>query len=84
MRREDLHGTWAMEREAQLSSTQRDELARQALAHGLESADSIRDRTIPLFDRTGKDYSAGCRFMGVPFLAEQTWISGAVHPWSEN
>ena len=76
MRREDLHGTWAMEHEAQLSSTRRDELARQALAHGLESADSIRDRTIPLFDRTGKDYSAGCRFMGVPFLEDMHALGG--------
>jgi agmatinase len=76
MRREDLRGTWAMEREAQLSSTRRDELARQALAHGLESADSVRDRTIPLFDRSGYDYSAGCRFMGVPFLEDMHTLGG--------
>ena len=76
MRREDLRGTWAMEHEAQLSSTRRDELARQALAHGLESAGSIRDRSIPLFDRSGHDYSAGCRFMGVPFLEDMHTLGG--------
>src|SRR5436189_4150804 len=76
MRREDLRGTWAMEHETQLSSTRRDELARQALAHGLESAGSIRDRSIPLFDRSVHDYSAGCRFMGVPFLEDMHTLGG--------
>jgi hypothetical protein len=49
MRREELCGTWAMEREAAWPSTRRDELLQRALEHGLESADSIGDRNIPLF-----------------------------------
>ncbi len=76
MRREDLRGTWAMQREAEWPSTRRDELAREALAHGLESADSIRDRSISLFDRSGRGYSGGCRFMGVPFLEDMHRLGG--------
>ena len=53
MRREDLRGTWAMEREAELPSKRREELVQQALEYGLESADSIRDRNISLFDLVG-------------------------------
>src|SRR5438270_12463212 len=76
MRREDLRGTWAMQREAEWPSTRRDELAREALAHGLESADSIRDRSISLFERSGHGYSGGCRFMGVPFLEDMHALGG--------
>ena len=76
MRREDLHGTWAMQREAEWPSMRRDELAHQALAHGLESADSIRDRSIPLFDRSGHSYSGGREFMGVPFLEDMHTLGG--------
>jgi agmatinase len=76
MRREELRGTWAMQREAEWPSTRRDELAQQALAHGMESADSIRDRNTPLFDRGGENYSAGCRFMGVPFLEDMRTLGG--------
>jgi len=71
MRREDLRGTWAMQREAEWPSTQRDELVRQALAYGLESADSIRDRSISLFERGRNGYSGGCRFM-----LESRWTVG--------
>jgi len=53
MEREDLRGTWAMEREAEWPSTRREELVQQALTYGLESAASIHDRRIPLFDRGG-------------------------------
>ena len=70
MRREDLHGTWAMNREAEWSSKRREELAQQALEYGLESADSIRDRSISLFDRGFNSFSGGGQFMGVPFLED--------------
>ena len=66
MRREDLRGTWAIQREAEWPSTRREELAREALAHGLESADSIRDRSISLFDRSGHGYSGRDRSAGFP------------------
>ena len=76
MRREDLRGTWAMQREAEWPSIRRDELDQQALAYGLESADSIRDRSISLFNRGRHGYSAGCRFMGVPFLEDMHTLGG--------
>ena len=76
MKREELRGTWAMEREAEWPSTRRDELAQQALEYGMESADSIRDRNIPLFDRDGRDFSAGSRFMGVSFLEDMRTLGG--------
>ena len=74
MRREELRGTWAMEREAEWPSTRRDELVQQALAYGLASADSIRDRKIPLFNRGQTD--GGLRFMGVPFLEDMHALEG--------
>ncbi len=76
MEREDLRGTWAMEREAEWPSTRREELTRQALAHGLESAGSIRDRNIPLFDRGRKAFSGGLRFMDAPFLEDMHALGG--------
>src|SRR5690242_1635398 len=76
VRREDLRGTWAMQREAAWPAKRRDELARAALEHGLESADSIRDRSIPLFDRSGRGYSSGSRFMAVPFLEDMRLLGG--------
>lgn len=76
MKREDLRGIWAMEREAQWPKTRRHELAEQALAYGLESADSIRDRSIPLFDRGRSDFSGGLRFMGVPLLEDMHKLGG--------
>src|SRR5260370_29197572 len=65
-----------MEREAEWTSTGRDELVQQALADGLESADSIRDRSIPLFERGRNGFSGGLRFMGVPFLQDMHALGG--------
>jgi agmatinase len=65
-----------MEHEAQWPSTMRDELLQQALAYGLESADSIRDRSIPLFNRGGISFTSGSRFMGVPFLEDMHLLGG--------
>jgi len=67
MRREDLTGTWAMEREAEWPSKRREEIAQQAYEYGLDSADSIRDRSISLFDRGFESFYSGERFMGAPF-----------------
>ncbi|CAN5884792.1 agmatinase family protein [soil metagenome] len=68
MRRDQLHGTKMIEQEAHIPSREREERRRQALAWGLESAYSINDRTIPLFNRNGvgRVSSAG-PFLGVPF-----------------
>ena len=76
MRREDLRGTWAMEREAEWSSKRREELAHQALEYGLESANSIHDRSISLFDRGSNNFSGGGQFMGVPFLEDMRALGG--------
>ncbi len=70
MRREDVTGTGAMEREAEWPSKRREEIAQQALEYGLESASSIRDRSISLFDRQFDIFYSGERFMGAPFLEE--------------
>ncbi|MGZ3610695.1 MAG: agmatinase [Ktedonobacteraceae bacterium] len=70
IRKEDLKGTWAMQREAEWPSKQREELTQLALEYGLESADSIRDRNISLFDREFGSFYGGERFMGVPFLED--------------
>ncbi|HET9016927.1 MAG TPA: agmatinase [Thermomicrobiaceae bacterium] len=73
MRREDLNGTWAMQREAELPSARRDERTAQALEYGLPSAESIRDRKIPLFSR-GRVTTG--RFMGQPFLEDMRELGG--------
>src|SRR5579863_4806518 len=76
MKREELRGTWAMEREAEWPSTRRDEHIQQALEYGLESAGSIRDRSIALFNRGRNGLNGGCRFMGVPFLEDMRTLGG--------
>lgn len=76
MRREDLKGTWAMEKEAEWPSKRREEIAQQALEYGLESADSIRDRSISLFDRGFESFHSGESFMGAPFLEDMRILGG--------
>ena len=76
MRREDLRGTWAMEREAEWPSKRREELVEHALEFGLDSADSIRDRSISLFDRGFNSFSGGGQFMGAPFLEDMHTLGG--------
>jgi agmatinase len=76
MKREDLRGTRAMEQEAQLPSSRAGELAQLALEYGLESAESIRDRAIPLFNRTGWGWGQGGQFMSAPFLEDMRTLGG--------
>lgn len=76
MRREDLNGTWAIEQEGRWPSTKGDELARQALEYGLESATSIRDRKIPLFNRNRRNYGNFSRFLGAPFMTDMRELGG--------
>ena len=76
MKREDLNGTWAIEREERWPSTRSDDLTRQAIDHGLESAASIRDRKIPLFNRGRRNYGNFARFMGVPFMEDMRQLGG--------
>ncbi len=76
MRREDLNGTWAIEQEERWPSTKSEESGRQALEYGLESAGSIRDRKIPLFNRGRRGYGNFSRFLGVPFLQDMRELGG--------
>ncbi|MFN8592226.1 MAG: agmatinase family protein [Thermomicrobiales bacterium] len=70
MDREGLVGTRMLEREAQLPSSKMKEMLQINLEHGLESAASIQDRTIPLFNRTGWRFSHSGTFASRPFLAD--------------
>ena len=76
MDRERLHGTRMLEREAQLPSARAKEQQRINLELGLESAASIRDRTIPLFNRSGWRFSNSGTFAGRPFLQDMRELGG--------
>jgi agmatinase len=76
MDRERLIGTRMLEREAQLPSTKTKEAIQINLEHGLPSAESIRDRTIPLFNRTGLRFNYSGTFAGRPFLADMRELGG--------
>jgi agmatinase len=77
MKREELHGTWAMDRESEWPTTKRRELAEQGLEYGLESADSIKDRSISLFSRAGGVFfGGGSPFMSVPLLEDMRTLGG--------
>lgn len=76
VRREDLRGTWAMEHADDIPPARRKELTQLALEHGLESAESIRDREIPLFNRGQWGFSNTGTFMRVPFLHDMRELGG--------
>ncbi|MGN6563031.1 MAG: agmatinase family protein [Thermomicrobiales bacterium] len=76
IRREDLRGTWAMEREAALSGARAQERLEQQKLHGLEAAASIRDRSLTLFNRTRLGVSGGGTFVGAPFLEDMRQLGG--------
>jgi agmatinase len=76
VRREDLQGTWAMEHADDIPPARRKELSRLALEQGLESAPSIRDREIPLFNRGQWGFSNSGTFMRVPFLRDMRELGG--------
>jgi agmatinase len=75
LRREDLQGTWAMEREAELTGPRSAERREQTKLYGLEAAESIKDRSLTLFRRNrwgGQDTT----FIGVPFLEDMRDLGG--------
>ncbi|MGE3797785.1 MAG: agmatinase family protein [Thermomicrobiales bacterium] len=78
MNRESLEGVRAGRKEAQVPEKERDERRRLALEWGLESAWSIQDRSIPLFNRNsvaGK-FSSSSTFLGVPFQQDMRQLDG--------
>jgi len=76
MQRNDLNGTWAIEREGEWPSERSDEAAARASEYGLESAATIRDRKIPLFNRSRRGYGNFSRFLGVPFQEDMRELGG--------
>jgi len=76
MDREHLHGTRMMAREAQLPTTKTKAQIEENLELGLPSAESIRDRTIPLFNRSGYRFSHSTTLGHRPFLADLRELGG--------
>jgi agmatinase len=76
IRREDLHGTWAMERQAELSGKKARERAERAKELGLEAAPSIVDRSLTLFRREPWTLGGGNTFMQVSFLEDMRLLGG--------
>jgi guanidinobutyrase len=76
MDREQLIGARMLEREAQLPSTKAKEQAAEQLELGLESAASIQDRTIPLFNRSNWRFSHAGTFAARPFLRDMRELGG--------
>jgi agmatinase len=76
IRREDLRGTWAMERQAELSGKKARERAERARELGLEAAPSIVDRSLTLFRREPWTLGGGNAFMQVSFLEDMRLLGG--------
>lgn len=76
IRRDELRGTWAIEREQDWPTTRRDERLEQVLAYGLESAESINDRKIPLFNRARGGFGNSGPFRGVSYLEDMRELGG--------
>src|SRR5690348_9707431 len=76
MDREQLHGTRMLYREAELPTEYSEERRRQELEWGLTSAESIQDRSIPLFNRSGWRFSHSGTYMARPFLEDMRTLGG--------
>ncbi len=76
MDREQLHGTRMLQREAELPTQRSKEQRQHELELGLPSAESIRDRSIPLFNRSGWRFSNSGTFACRPFLADMRELGG--------
>jgi agmatinase len=70
MDREQLHGTRMLYREAEIPTEKGEERRRQELEWGLPSAESIRDRSIPLFNRGRWRYSNSGTYLCSPYLQD--------------
>jgi agmatinase len=76
MDREQLHGTRMLYREAEIPTERGDERRRRELEWGLPSAESVRDRTIPLFNRGQTRYSPSGTYLSAPFLRDMRELGG--------
>ena len=75
IRHEQLRGTWAMQAEAEMDSTVDRERQQMLLEYGLPSAESIRDRTMPLFTRGRWRFNSGS-FMNGEHLEDMRRLGG--------
>ncbi len=76
MDRDLLHGTRMLNREAELPSEKSKERKEQELAYGLPSAESVRDRTIPLFNRGRWRFSNSGTYMSSPYFEDMRELGG--------
>ncbi len=76
MDRQQLHGSRMLEREGDLDDRRLKERMAQDLEYGLPSADSIQDRSIPLFNRVRSRFNASATYMGQPFLEDMRELGG--------
>ncbi len=76
IRREDLRGTWGMQRQAELSGKKAKERNERAKLFGLEAASSIVDRSLTLFRREPWTMGGGSTFMQAPFLEDMRQLDG--------
>ncbi len=76
IRREDLRGTWAMERAEALTTNRAKESVEQAKLYGLEAAASIRDRSLTLFNRQRWGLGNSGTFAGMPYLEDMRQLGG--------
>jgi len=76
MDREQLQGTRMLRREAELPTTRGQERIERALELGLPSAESIRDRKIPLFSRGGARFSGTGVYMNARSLEDMRELGG--------
>ncbi|MGH2551339.1 MAG: agmatinase, partial [Thermomicrobiales bacterium] len=76
MERGSMQGTRMLLREAELPGTRTKAKVARDLEIGLESAWSIKDRTIPLFNRVGRTYAHSGTFTGTEFLEDMRELGG--------
>src|SRR5260370_3148650 len=76
IRREDLRGSWAMERQAELRGEMAKERAERGKLFGLEAAPSIVDRSLTLFRREPWTLGGGSTFMQAPYLGDMRRLGG--------
>jgi agmatinase len=75
----NAEGAWAQHAEAELPTRRRQEETERAIAHGLQAAESINDRTLSTFSRGEVPHFAGERgtFLKAPFLDNVHDVSDA-------
>jgi guanidinobutyrase len=76
MDRQQLHGSRMLEREADLDDKRLKERLAQDLEFGLPSAETIQDRSIPLFNRARGRFNASATYMGQQFLEDMRELGG--------